>query len=281
MQAAELYEQGKLAEAIAAAAEEVRGRPGDAGRRAFLAELLLFTGDWERADRHLDALGELETKMLMTVNLLRHLVRAEQARQQLFTDGRVPEFLAAPPPWLRDHLQAVVCLRAGQPDEAARLLAGAAASRPRLAGTCDGRPFDDCRDTDDVTACLFEVLTSTGKYYWVPMASVESLDLHPPQRPRDLLWRRARMIVRGGPDGEVYLPALYPGAPAEADDDLRLGRKTEWRGGDGAPVRGAGQRVLEAGGADVAFLEIRQMAFAAPAPEAAAPEGADRGPQAQ
>jgi type VI secretion system protein ImpE len=281
MQPAELYEAGKLAEAITAAAEEVRLHPSQTPRRSLLVELLLFAGEWERADRQLDALGQLDAKLLMHVNLLRHLIRAEQARQQLFTEGRMPELLAAPPAYLRDQLRAVVCLRAGQPEEAAQLLAAAEAARPRLGGTCGEQHFEDIRDTDDVTACLFEVLTSTGKYYWVPMASVELLELHPPQRPRDLLWRRAHMIVRGGPDGEVYLPALYPGAAREGDDALRLGRKTEWRGGEGAPVRGAGQRVLDVAGEDIPCLEIRQLTFQAPVSEAASPEEADRGPQAE
>ena len=50
------------------------------------------------------------------------------------------------------------------------------------------------------------MLTSTGKYYWIPMERVEMIEFHDPARPRDLLWRRAHMVVRGGPDGEVFLP---------------------------------------------------------------------------
>jgi type VI secretion system protein ImpE len=261
----EYYEDGKLREAVTAATEAVRQHPADQARRRFLVEMLLFCGDWERADRHLDALAHQDPQTAVLLALLRQLVRAEHARGQLFTDGRLPEFLDPPAAWLRQHLEATICLREGQPAEAARLLAEAETARPRLVGAGDGRRFDDFRDTDELFAGFFEVLTSNGKYYWIPADRVESIEFRPPERPRDLLWRRARMIVRGGPDGEVYLPALYAGTAAEADDGLRLGHRTEWRGGEGAPVRGVGQRVFQAGAEDVAILDIQNLTFDAPA----------------
>jgi type VI secretion system protein ImpE len=261
----EYYEQGKLREAVAAATEEVRQHPGDGARRRFLVEMLLLSGEWERADRQLDALAHQDPQGGVIPALLRQLIRAETARGQLFTDGRLPEFLDQPADWLRQHLEATICLREGKPAEAARLLAAAEAARPRLAGACDGRRFDDFRDTDELIAGFFEVLTSNGKYYWVPADRVESVEFRAAERPRDLLWRRARMIVRNGPDGEVYLPALYVGTAAEADDSLRLGHRTEWRGGADAPVRGIGQRVFQAGTEDLAILDMQNLTFDAPA----------------
>jgi type VI secretion system protein ImpE len=258
------FEAGRLQEAIAAAVAEVRDNPTDAGRRLFLSELLFFIADWDRADLHLDALGHQDPKAGPGVNRLRQLVRAEQARQQFFTEGRLPEFLAQPSPLLRLHLDASIRLREGKPDEAARLLNEAEAARPHPAGTCDDRPFDDLRDIDDLTGCFFEVLTEDGKYYWIPMECVESVEFQPLRRPHHLIWRPAHMIVRDGPDGVVYLPALYPGAAAEADDRLRLGRLTEWRGGEGAPVRGVGQRMFQAGGEEAPLLDIQKLTFAAP-----------------
>ena len=71
------------------------------------------------------------------------------------------------------HLEASICLREGDQAKAAQLLAEAEESRPHPTGTCDGKPFDDLRDLDDLVAPVFEVLTSTGKYYWIPMERVE------------------------------------------------------------------------------------------------------------
>jgi type VI secretion system protein ImpE len=142
------------------------------------------------------------------------------------------------------------------------MLSQAEGQRVKASGTCNGKAFTDLRDLDDLTAPVFEVLTSTGKYYWIPIERVELIEFRPPQRPRDLLWQRARMVVRGGPDGEVYLPTLYSGTHAEADDALRLGRATEWRGGDGAPVRGLGQRTFLVGDDAYPTLELTEITFA-------------------
>jgi type VI secretion system protein ImpE len=261
MSASEHYEAGRLTEAVAAALDEVRRAPTDSGKRRFLCELLCLTGDLGRADRQLDALATQSPEAGPVVALFKQLLRGEEARGQFFTDGRVPEFLGAPTPVLRLHLEASIHMREGRPDEALRLLSEAEEQRPHVGGTCDGRPFDDFRDLDELTAPLFEVLTGNGNYYWVPVESVESIEFAAPARPRDLLWQRAHMVVNGGPDGEVFLPALYAGYATEGDDQVRLGRRTEWRGGDGAPVRGAGQRIFLVGDEERPTLEIRSLVF--------------------
>jgi type VI secretion system protein ImpE len=193
------------------------------------------------------------------VSLFRQLVRAEQARQEFYNDGRLPEFLGGPTPLLRLHLEASVLLREGKSRDAADLLIQAEEQRPKVPGTCDGKPFDDLRDLDDLTASFFEVLTSTGKYYWIPMDRVETVELRAPARPRDLLWRGAHMIVSDGPDGEVYLPTVYAGAQLEADDRVRLARITEYRGGEGSPVRGVGQRTFLIGDEGRPILEFENL----------------------
>jgi type VI secretion system protein ImpE len=259
--ALELYYAGRLGDAIAAVTAEVRQKPTDLSARGFLCELLLFAGELERVDRQLEVIAQQEPTAMVGVALFRQLIRAEQARQQFFSEGRVPEFLDAPSPAVRLLLQGSICLREKQDEEATRLLAQAEAQRPRLAGMCDDKPFSDCRDIDDLTASVFEVLTTNGKYYWIPMDRVASIDFRPHERARDLVWRQARLVVRNGPDGEVYLPALYPGSASQDDERLRLGQMTDWRGGEGKPIRGAGQRMLQVGEEDRPFLELRSLTF--------------------
>uniref|UniRef100_UPI0022EB2621 type VI secretion system accessory protein TagJ n=1 Tax=Falsiroseomonas oryzae TaxID=2766473 RepID=UPI0022EB2621 len=145
---------------------------------------------------------------------------------------------------------------------AARLAAEAEAARPHVAGTRDGHAFDDMRDADDVLAASFEVLTTTGKYYWVPIARLASVEFHPPKRPRDLLWRRATMSVADGPDGEVYVPAVYAAPDGTADASLLLGRSTDWVGPEEGPVRGLGQRTFLVGDDAAPILEIKSLLFA-------------------
>jgi type VI secretion system protein ImpE len=67
------------------------------------------------------------------------------------------------------------------------------------------------------------------------------------------------LVVRDGPDGEVYLPTLYAGSHADADDRVRLGRVTDWRGGDGLPVRGVGLRTFLVGSEGRPVLELKEI----------------------
>jgi type VI secretion system protein ImpE len=259
--ASELFRAGRLKEAISAALDEVRNNPTDPGRRLFLSELLCFSGELERADNQLDALGTSDPKIMPCIVTFRQLIRAEQHRREVFTQGRPPEFLSRPEGAVKMLLEAATVAREGASHDAARLLEQAEQSRSRLKGTCDGTSFEDFRDLDDQVSCILEVLTTQGNYYWVPIAQVESIEFHKPQRSRDLLWRCTHLVVRDGPDGEVYVPVLYPGAAEEAEDDLRLGRRTDWRGGDGIAVRGVGQRTFLVGDDARAILELKTITF--------------------
>jgi type VI secretion system protein ImpE len=260
MNARELYQAGRLQEAITAASAEVKQHPADTVRRGLLCELLCFTGDIDRADLQLDIMAGQEPEATLGLSLFRQLLRAEQARQQFYSEGRLPEFLGQPSSNLQLRLQASICLREGQAAEATRLLDQAEAERIKVTGTCNDKAFLDFRDLDDLTASFFEVLTSNGKYYWIPLEQVELAEFRPPARPRDLLWRRVHMIVRGGPDGEVFVPSLYAGTATETNDGLRLGRATDWRGGEGQPVRGVGQRTFLVGDDAMSIMELQTLA---------------------
>jgi type VI secretion system protein ImpE len=253
--ASELYREGKLDAAIAAANDAVRGAPGDAAKRVLLAELLLFAGQLDRADVILDAASRADPAAALAVAEFRQLLRGEVARRQVRYDGRAPEFLGEPTAAMRHLLAALVACRAGDMAEAAREADAAETARPRVAGAIDGTAFDDFRDADDLYAGVFEVLTVTGKYYWVPTERVAEAEFFPAARPRDLVWRRCRMVVRDGPDGEVYVPALYF-ANSPGPDPVQLGRVTEWSAAP--PVTGAGQRMFLAG---EDMLPAQQIAF--------------------
>ena len=259
IESGQFFRQGKLAEAIAAAEQSVRQHPAEIGGRVLLAEYLLFAGDFERADAVLVAAEAVEPGAALVAAEFRQLLRAASARRQLFSAGRVPDFLGAPTTLQTGMLRALVALQAGDHEAAARAAADAEACRPPVAGVANAAAFTDMRDADDLCSGSFEVLTTTGKYYWVPTERVASMDFHPPKRPRDLFWRRCTMTVRDGPDGDVYLPALYD-APPDAPEAVRLGRLTEWT--DASPVRGCGQRVFLVGEEGIPVTQLQTVEFA-------------------
>lgn len=250
-----LFKAGKLEEAVAAATDAVRKAPTDVGPRLLLCEMLLFQGRLDRVDTLLDAASTIDPSTAVGVAEFRQLLRAEIARRELMTEGRVPEFLGEPTASQRASLAAIVALRAGDLPAAVAAVAGAEAARPHPAGRMGDAAYDDLRDADDILCGSLEVLTTTGKYFWVPLERVVSLQPHPPLRARDLFWRRCTLVVADGPTGEVYLPAVYD-TPPDADMACRLGRATDWIETTEGLVRGIGQKLLLVGEEGVPLLQL-------------------------
>ncbi len=261
MTAQELFQAGKLTEAVKAALEAVKNAPADRMKRFALAEILAFSGDLERADKHLDAIASPENQDLLAILQFRQLLRAEGIRQQVFAEGRSPSFLTAPGEDEKKRLEALLALRKGNAAEAFGLLTAADDARAKVPGTCDGTPFEDIRDLDDIVGPFLEVITTKGTYYWVPFTHIQSVEFHKPERPRDILWRKAKLVARDGLDGDVFVPTLYVNTAKEADDELRVGRATEWRGNDGEPTRGIGHRQLLMGEEAKPLLTLSKLAF--------------------
>jgi len=87
------------------------------------------------------------------------------------------------------------------------------------------------------------------------------MELRAPQRPRDLLWRQVYMSVEEGPEGEVYLPTIYPGTAETNDPQLQLGRGTAWQESGQGVVCGHGLRMFLVGEEDKTILELQHIEF--------------------
>jgi type VI secretion system protein ImpE len=248
----ELVASGRIEEAISVLQAEVRARPTDAAKRFELGETLVVLGEWARADTQLDLASTQDTTFGVTVALIRQLIRGEMARAEVFTQGRTPEVVGEATPEVVGALRLLLDLR----DPAVSEIAPP--DDNVLTGEVDGRPFTGIRDLDDRVAPVLEVLTSTGKYYWIPWARVLSLELTAPARLRDLVWRPAELDVADGPSGVVYIPALYQCGPGEADSDARLGRATRWEEEKGL-ARGIGQRCFLIGEEDLALSDFTTL----------------------
>jgi type VI secretion system protein ImpE len=261
MTAYELYTNGNVTGAIDAALRQVKSAPMDAGARLLACDLLCIDGQFDRADRQLDVLADQDSQLAPWVAVYRQLIRAAVCRDDVFRAGRAPEFFEGPTEELLLHARAVMALRDGATQEAGGLLGEAEARRSPVSGTCDGAHFADLRDVDDVTASFLEVLTTTGKYYWIEWNRIEHIEFQPPQLLRDMLWRPAEISFRGGPEARIYVPVLYADSDRSEHADVRLGRKTDWIETASGPTRGIGQRMLLIGDEARALLEIGVIAF--------------------
>ncbi len=265
MNAREFYQAGQLDNAIKAIVDEVKKNPTDTNRRGFLSELLLISREWDRADKQLDMIGHQSPDAMMGIMMWRQIIRAGQSRDQFLTKGRVPEVLEVPDDLVQNYLKAAVLLSDGQTKKAATLLEAAEEGRQPLSGELDGERFSDFRDLDDRMPGVLEVFTCNGKYYWIPWSRVISLDFFTPESALDLVYRRAHLEINGdGPDGEVYIPAVYMPVPEEDREATLLGRSTDWLGEDGEPTMGAGQKMFYVGEQAKTILEMQRLKFDLP-----------------
>jgi type VI secretion system protein ImpE len=175
-----LFQAGKLNEATAALGAEVRDNPTDAKRRTFLFELLCFQGEYDRAEKQLRVLASASADAQMGAALYLSALHAERLRRDLFASKDYPPVPAE------------------------------GGSRK---GSVNGKEFESFEDSDPRIGARLE-LFAAGAYLWIPLAHVESIEIQPPARLRDLLWIPA--LVRTGPAfrgtelGEVLLPVLAP-----------------------------------------------------------------------
>ncbi len=263
--AGDFLHAGDIAGALAAATAAVKASPTDADARWLMAELLLLTGEAERADRMLDAAALHEPNP--AVLEFRKLLRAEVLRAQVLREGRAPKYQgddATPAQQAALRARMLLCL--GDVAGADAAAAEIETLRPPAPGHLEApdgtqTAFADLRDADDLMAAEFEVLTTAGDHMLVPVSRVRSLAFDAPRRPRDLVWRRCAIDLKDGTEGVVFLPSLYLGLAAETDNALRLGRATDWTDPAEGPVRGRGQRILLVGDEAVPFTQLATVVF--------------------
>lgn len=228
MLADQLFQAGRLEEAVRALGAELRDNPGNAQRRTFLFELLCFSGDYERAGKQLDILAQAGPSAEMGALLYRSALHAERLRKGMFETKTYP----------------------------------VSPVKGSMKGTLNGKPFESIADADPRIGARLEVFAA-GDYLWIPFEYVTRVQMNPPRRLRDLLWSPG--MLRTGPGfevrdlGEVLLPVLTPLSSAHPDDSVRLGRTTVWEDageGEAIPV---GQKMLIVDGEEVPFLEIRDL----------------------
>jgi type VI secretion system protein ImpE len=259
MTATDLFLAGRLRDAMAAQVCEVKAAPADDPARLFLFELCVFSGELDRAREHLDLLRYDDPKHAAAVEQSRRALDAEGHRRAVFAGVAEPKALVFAPAHVALRLEALPYLARREYAAARKRLDEANAAVPVLAGTFNGRRFAGLYDADERFGTVLEVFVSSGAYCWVPLEHVESIIANPPQAPRDVIWRPVHLTLSDGTDGDVLLPGLYPGTHEHPDDDVRLGRATEWVGTDGEVPRGSGGRLFLTGDTAVRFVDLSEL----------------------
>jgi type VI secretion system protein ImpE len=118
--------------------------------------------------------------------------------------------------------------------------------------------FSQFRDSDDRFGPVIEAFIN-NTYVWIAIESVKSLVLSAPSYLRDLMWMPAKLECQGGEGGDAFLPVLYAGSEQDENEQVRLGRMTEWVALGEGLVGGVGQKTFLVDGGERALLEIREL----------------------
>lgn len=258
----ELFKNGCLTNAIISATEGVKLNQSDVVMRSRLVEYLCISCQYERADRQLEVIASLDPKTTIRVMELRQLIRASQARAEMWSKGRLPEFTTNPPEHIDCRLRALVSLREGNHTEVVEWLKKAEELRPSLSGQMGDTKFEEFRDLDDFYGGVLEVMTSTGKYFWVPMEHIVEANFTSPSRPIDTAWCEVDLTLREGPSGVVYIPAIYPQIGTDSTSEaLTVGRETDWVDTSNGIIRGQGLRSFIIGEQSLSIHELKYLQF--------------------
>ena len=230
----QLFQAGKLEEAIQALSAEVRDNPQDVKRRTFLFELLCFAGDFSRAEKHLDLAAQGSRQGEIGALLYHAALHAERTRQDLFAKQQYP-------------------------------IPKKAAVSGEVSININGKSFHSITDGDPRIGSNLEVFAA-GSYMWIPFTMLTSVEISAPKRLRDLLWLPAKVRTSDKFEerelGEILLPVLTPFASQHPDPAVRLGRSTVWEetsDGEAVPV---GQKILLADDEEWPLLELRSLQIA-------------------
>ncbi len=260
LNAAELFQAGRLGEAISAAVEEVKDQPGDLSRRTLLFSLLCFGGDLERARKQLDVIGNQVA--LSEAPAYVNVLAAETSRRHVMSEGLRPRFLVDPPARIEKYLQALDRMRANQMTDAKSLLDAAEEERLELPGELNNVAFDDFADADDITRSVFE-FTQGRDYFWVPFDQIAHLQVVVPNpiRPQDLYSAPCQIVLKNGVTQRGFTPVLYVDSFRESNANLQLGHGTEFHDGGTGVFRGTGRKQFVAGEADPTPLDLKDVTF--------------------
>ncbi len=256
--AEELLQTGDLGACLIQLQNDVRHRPDETKLRIFLAQLLMITGDWDRALNQLSVVGELDASALPMKHTYMAAIQCEQLRACVFRGERSPLILGEPPRWSALLQQSLALQSQGRGQEAAAMRAHALEEAPATSGTVNGTAFEWIADADSRLGPVLEVLLN-GSYYWAPFERIRRIQCEKPADARDLVWLPAQLTWSNGGEAMGLLPVRYPGSEAAEDDAIRLSRKTQWRELGPDTFAGLGQRVLATSADEFGLLEVREV----------------------
>ncbi len=270
MTARELFDQGRLDDAISAQNEVVKTNPTDLDARHELSVYLCFAGNLDRAFLQLNTMSQQNPELATSSHVYRSLLIADLQRRKAYREDVSPLLPPECPPPVEARLRALRARRAGDHEAASEALRRAAEEERNRPGKLNGETFAGIRDYDDLLGSVLEVYAGET-YLWMPFEHIRKLEISAPRHLLDLLFIPAEIEDMNGAEASVHLPTTYEGSHLSEDGRVRIGQKTDWVEVPGVGLCGIGQRVLfsatESATRESGLLDVRSLEFEVAAPD--------------
>jgi type VI secretion system protein ImpE len=254
----EFVRLGELDNALESLQAQIRSNPAEPKLRTFLFQLLCVQGDWQRAIKQLDVLGDMDPIAMPMVHTYRDAVLCEMLRSEIFAGRRSPLIFGEPEPWMARMIEAL------NPDASQTAVneqrLEALEDAPATSGTIDGKAFSWIADADSRLGPLLEVVTN-GKYFWIPFSRIAAIKIEEPADLRDAVWTPGHFTWANGGEAVGLIPTRYAGSEASSDASLQLARSTGWEEVGEGLYQGLGQRTLATDEQDYALMDCREISF--------------------
>lgn len=265
----QLLAGGSLNETLARVESQIKAAPADADLRAAFVQLLCLAGNWTRAQTQLKSWAALKPQAQPTVTLLNQAIHGELQRAAVFAGEGQPRLPGAAYGWAESLFAALQADIQGERTQAQALRQAAldaAALNPGSAleqGCEQAQLFDWLIDGDARLGPICELLVN-GSYFWMPFSAIAEMRFQAPASVTDLVWRHTLVRLVDGSEQVCQVPVRYPFA-ADADDNLRLARLTDWQPLDDAQQHyiGHGQKVWLNDSLEFSLLSLETLSFVA------------------
>lgn len=270
MTAEDYLRKGDVQEALKQLQAQVRAQPACVDHRVFLFQLLSVLGQWERALTQLNVAGELDDGTLAMVSMYRQVLACERFREEVFAGHKEPVVFGRPEEWVAWLIQALKLTAHEQYAQSQALRARAFESAPVTSGVIDSHAFEWIADSDARLGPIMEAIVD-GRYLWVPLQRIRSIDVEAPVDLRDVVWLPAHFGWSNGGESYGLMPARYPASYRRDDPLVALSRKTEWDACGDELYLGYGQKMLVTESNDYPLMEVRSIRLDSPNEAAGAP----------
>ena len=258
-----LLQDQSLEQALAHIENLIRQNPSNVAHRMALFQILLITGAWERALKQLQTCVKLQPDLAAIATTYGDLIRAEHQRENVFLGKSQAHFYSDPPIWLSEMAQALQHQNQNEYELADQCRSEALSKAPDTPCTLhhaeETTTLPWITDMDTRIGPVMEVMLH-GRYFWIPLSDIKSIQFAPLTDLRDLVWIMAEIEFKNAEPIHAFIPTRYPFTHL-SEQSNQLVKTTQWQHISNTCFAGLGQRSWMSEQTEHPILQCKRIDF--------------------